>query len=160
MTNFFQLLAKLVANEVEFVLVGGLAAATYGSSMLTRDVDVACSMKIENLTRLHQALEGQNPRHRMAKPPRPFCLDDAKSGLFKNIYLQTDLGQLDCLGEVKGIGDFAACRSASVTLPVAEIQLPIISLDALIEAKEAMGRPRDLENAKILRAIRERQSAS
>lgn len=78
---------------------------------------------------------------------------DARSVLWKNPLFVTDLGQLDCLGEVKGIGDFNAVMERSVELEMETFQLRVISIDALIEA---MGRPRDLENVKILRALRER----
>jgi len=117
-------------------------------------------MDPENLTRLYFALEGLHPLHRMAKPPRPFTEEDAGKTHWRNVYLHTDLGQLDCLGELKGIGDFEAVMQRSIVQDLKDFQLRVISLDALIEAKEAMGRPRDLENAKILRAIRERQQES
>lgn len=155
MIDLLKILNLLSDHQVDYCLVGGLAAATYGSSMVTQDVDVACSMEAENLAKLHNAVAPINPRHRMAKPPRPFTLEDANSGLFKNIYLTTSLGQLDCLGEVKGIGDFNAVKRQSVEIDMGSFKLPIISLEALIVAKEAMARPRDLENAKLLRGIRD-----
>jgi len=54
------------------------------------------------------------------------------------------------------VGDFAEVKRHSV-----EIQLPagacrVLSLDALIRSKEAMGRPRDREALLQLKAIRER----
>lgn len=158
MIDLLEILKILSKHQVEFCLVGGLAAATYGSSMLTQDVDVACSMSIPNLIKLHEALALIHPMHRMVRPHRAFTREDAESGLYKNIYLHTDIGQLDCLGEVKGIGDFDAVMERSAKADSVGFSFSILSLDALIEAKESMGRPRDLENAKILRAIRERNS--
>ncbi|WP_309396685.1 hypothetical protein [Cerasicoccus maritimus] len=117
-------------------------------------------MQPANLVKLQAAFEPYNPRHRMAKPPTPFTREDAESGRFKNIYLQTDLGQLDCLGDVKGIGGYDTVLQRSVELDMQTFRLRVIALDALIEAKEAMGRPRDLENVKILRAIQERQATN
>ncbi len=40
MADLIGLLKRLAAAEVDFVLVGGLAAVTHGSSLLTQDVDV------------------------------------------------------------------------------------------------------------------------
>ena len=76
----------------------------------------------------------------------------------KNLYLDTDDGRLDCLGTVLGIGGFAEVKRRSV-----EIELPfgrcrILALDALIEAKTAMGRPHDKEAVLQLTAIREQQA--
>jgi len=156
--SLIALLEQLDKHKVNYCLVGGFAAMAHGSHLVTTDVDVACSMKPENLEKLFHAVAPYQPKHRMAKPPTPFTIEDARSHAWRNVYLRTDLGQLDCLGEVKGIGDFDEIMKSCVELEMETFQLKVISLDALIEAKEAMGRPRDLENVRILRAIRERQS--
>jgi hypothetical protein len=76
----------------------------------------------------------------------------------KNLYLKTDLGAVDCLGEVLGIGNFDEVLKNSV-----ELQLPcgncrILSIDALIRAKEAMNRNQDRIAAHYLRKIKQQQS--
>ena len=40
MTDFPSLLKLLVAGQVEFIVVGGAAAAAHGSARLTKDLDV------------------------------------------------------------------------------------------------------------------------
>lgn len=67
------------------------------------------------------------------------------------------MGQLECLEHVKGLGKFPHIKPLCISLDLDDFSCPVISIDALIQAKEAMGRPQDLENAKILRAIREHQ---
>ena len=37
--SFIELLECLIDNDVDFVLVGGLAAAAYGSAQVTQDID-------------------------------------------------------------------------------------------------------------------------
>ena len=73
-----------------------------------------------------------------------------------DLYLQTDLGQLDCLSEVKGIGDFAEVRRQSIVVELPSGPCRILSLDALIRAKEAMGGPKDKLTILQLKAIQER----
>ena len=75
-----------------------------------------------------------------------------------HLYLDTDWGQLDCLGEILGVGDYQAVVAQSVPVELAGGVCRILSIDALIRAKEAMGRQRDREAALQLRAIRERES--
>jgi hypothetical protein len=75
-----------------------------------------------------------------------------------NLYLDTDLGQLDCIGHVKGIGDFQQALELSE-----EIELPfgrcrVLTLNGIIQEKEALDRPRDHEAVLQLKAIRERRS--
>jgi hypothetical protein len=62
----------------------------------------------------------------------------------KKLYLSTDLGQLDLLGEVKGSGNFSTCRQSSEVVPIESYEIRVLNLDALIAAKRPMGRPREL----------------
>ena len=61
------------------------------------------------------------------------------------------------LGEVKGIGDFDACLERSEPIPIGPAEIRALTLDALITAKRAMGRPRDLHAVLELEVIREQK---
>lgn len=74
----------------------------------------------------------------------------------KNIYLQTDLGPLDILGSISGLGDFAEVRRNAVPFDLFGRQVLVISIDDLIKAKEALARPKDILVAQELRAIAEK----
>lgn len=113
-------------------------------------------MEPDNLIRLFEALERQRPVHRMTPQRLPFMRGQAEQGGLNDLYLSTDWGQLDCLGEIKGIGGYAECFARSEVLDVAGCKIRVLTLDALIEAKRAMGRPRDLHAVLELEAIRER----
>jgi len=147
------IIERLIVADVDFVLVGGLAAVTHGSSMTTQDIDICCDFSSENLLRLQSALEGLNPIHRMTTNRLPLELTRANSGSLKNMYLDTDWGQLDCLGEVLGLGNFEQVKLQSETLELDGNVCRILRIDALISAKKAMGRPKDIETIKQLEAI-------
>jgi hypothetical protein len=151
------LLDRVIRAQVEFVVVGGFAAVAHGVSLPTQDIDVCCRFTPENLLKLQGAIVDLHPVHRMV-PSRPSLslTAEACAGL-RNIYLDTDWGQLDCLGEVLGVGDYEDVVAQSISVELAGGVCRILSIDALIRAKEAMGRQRDLEAALQLRAIRERQ---
>ena len=74
----------------------------------------------------------------------------------KNLYLQTDLGKLDCLSEVAGVGNFEAVWKESVTASFSYGDFRFLNIDALIAAKKAVGRDRDLDAVRRLLAIKER----
>ena len=156
MENLKDLLFKLAVADVRFILVGGFGAVSLGSSLVTRDVDVSCDMSIDTLERVHAALADFHPIHRMTPQRLPFTLGDAKKGGVKNLYLSTDLGQIDILGDIKGIGDFLSCWERSEPLIIAGREIRVLTIDALIDAKRAMGRPKDLHAVLELEAIRER----
>lgn len=119
---------------------------------------MCCRFTPENLLKLQGAIADLHPVHRTV-PSRPSLSLTAEGCVgLRNLYLDTDWGQLDCPGEVLGVGDYQDVVAQSIPVELAGGVCRILSIDALIRAKEAMGRPRDHEAALQLRAIRERQS--
>lgn len=160
MSDLESLLARLVEHKFHFVLVGGYAAVAHGCTLLTQDVDVCCEMSFDNLARLAAALEGCHPVHRMTPTRLPLHITPEFCDGLQNLYLATTMGQLDCLGEIAGIGDFAAALGGSE-----EVELPfglcrILTLDSLIAAKAATNRPRDRDARLQLESIREQTATS
>jgi len=151
-----RLIACLIETDVDFVVIGGNAAAAYGSTVRTQDVDVCCDFSVDNLMKLQAALSDLHPVHRMPPARPPLKLTPETAADFKNLYLDTDYGQLDCLSSVEGVGDFAQVKRESVEVALSEGPCRILSLDALIRSKQAMNRPRDREAVLQLKAIRER----
>jgi hypothetical protein len=137
-------------------LIGGFAAVAHGATLVTRDVDICCRFDEVNLKRLQKALADLHPVHR-SRPDLPVDLTPEQCARLKNLYLKTDLGVLDCLGEVLGVGDFDAVlgQSAQVELPFGPCR--ILKLDSLIRAKEAMNRDHDRITVRQLREIKRRQ---
>lgn len=157
MDNLNNILQRLHQSHVEFVLVGGLAAVVHGVTLLTRDVDICCRFSEENLMRIQQAVTDLHPVHR-SRPDLPLALTPQQCATLKNLYLKTDLGVLDCIAEVLGIGDFEDVLKNSVIaeLPFGEIR--VLDIDALIQAKEAMHRDHDIITVKHLKTIKSQQS--
>lgn len=90
----------------------------------------------------------------MSNPPVAFHHDGKTLDSFKNLYLGTRIGQLDCLSEVLGVGDFSAVEKECVEINLNGVVCRVISLDALIVAKSAMNRERDKLAAEQLRRIK------
>ncbi|MFN2375637.1 MAG: nucleotidyltransferase [Candidatus Binatia bacterium] len=153
MQNFRQILERLSDAGIEFVIVGGYAALTHGSSFLTRDLDLCATLAPETILRLRRALANLNPKHRLT-PQRLSFLEHPPDGLgVENLYLETDLGVIDILSAITGVGDFGVVKENAEEVAVEGRTYRVISLDDLIRAKEALGREKDLLTAKELRAI-------
>jgi hypothetical protein len=155
MPELESILERLVAQRVEFVVVGDFAAIAHGVTLVTADIEICCRFAPENLKRLYDAISDLHPVHRMTPQRLPLELTSENCSRFKNLYLDTDFGQLDCLGSILRVGDYdeAQRRSLTIELPFGDCQ--ILGIDALIEAKEAMNRPRDRAAIVQLRAIKE-----
>lgn len=150
MINLEKILPVLAQEQVEFVVVGGVAAVIYGSSHLTSDLDICYARNKENLGKLVKAIGPHNPQLRLGeKQPEilgrlPFIWDlqTLRNGL--NFTLRTDLGDLDLLGEITGIGNFEQVKQGSSSVSIYGIDCLVVSLEKLIKAKQAAGRPKDL----------------
>lgn len=151
--NFSQILTRLADGGLDFVIVGGYAALTHGSTLVTRDLDICAVLTPENVERLRKLLADWNPRHRMT-PQRLSFLEHPPAGVpVQNLYLQTDYGVVDVLTSILGVGDFARLKEKAEVLEVDGRTYRIIALEDLIRAKESVGREKDLLAAKELRAI-------
>ncbi len=153
------LLRRLVDRGVRFVLVGGFAAVAHGSTRVTRDIDLCLDFSPGNLRLLLESLDGLQPRHRAGPLRRPLERDADELAGFRALYLETDLGELDVLREITGIGSFDACLGRSEPLALWGLEIPVLDLEALIDAKRAAGRDKDREALLELEAIRERRDA-
>lgn len=153
------LLLRLQEQQVEFVIIGGFCGVLHGVSLVTLDLDICCRFAPENLRRIEAAVKDLHPRHRLTANKLPLELTDELCARLKSMYLQTDLGALDCLGEVLGVGDFEACWRSSVVHEMSYGRFRILNLDAIIAAKEAVGRDKDKAAVKQLRAILERRQS-
>jgi len=157
MQNLSELVRRLIAAEVEFVLVGGFAAVAHGVTLVTRDVDICCRFTAANLMRIQKAFADLHPVHR-SRPDLPLDLTPEQCASLKNLYLRTDLGVVDCLGEVLGLGGFDQVAQQGVEVEVPGGKCRVLDLEALIRAKEAMGRDHDRITVRQLKEIQKRQA--
>jgi predicted nucleotidyltransferase len=150
-------LQLLGQHEVKCVIIGGVAASLHGSSMLTRDLDVCYARNRDNLKRLAAALQSVNAKLRNAPPDIPFILNDETLRRGLNFTFATDVGSLDLLGEVRGVGFYDDMILEAVTHDLFGYAFPVIDIEKLIVAKRTAGRGKDLAVLPELEAIRERQ---
>jgi predicted nucleotidyltransferase len=155
--DFRRLIETLAEARVEFIVIGGVAAALHGSARATIDLDVVYRRAADNVDRLVGALAPHAPYLRGAPPGLPFSFDadTVRRGL--NFTLDTALGPLDLLGEVTGGGSYDALLPFTETVELFGHSCRAVTLDKLIVLKRAAGRPKDNEILAELEALRERQ---
>jgi hypothetical protein len=149
------ILRTLYDVGVEFVVIGGAAMYLLGAAYATEDVDFCYSRAPENVKRLAAALEPQHPRLRGAPAGLPFRFDARTISQGMNFTLETDLGPLDFLGEVTGLGGYTEVKASAVTRSIDGMAIPVLSVRGLIKSKKAAGRPKDLLVIPELEALEE-----
>lgn len=154
--NQLELLARY---NIECVIIGGVASVYHGSSDVTHDLDVCYSRSRENLEKIVAGLKSVNAFLRGAPRDVPFILDaeTLKKGL--NFTFETDIGSLDLLGEIRGVGAFDDVISDSETAEMFGYDFQVISLEKLMESKRIAAREKDLKTLAELKAIHEFRQA-
>lgn len=145
MTFYDELLARLSDGGVKFIVVGGVAATAHGSTRVTLDLDVLYSRDPANLDRIVASLAELNPYLRGAPPGLPFRFDTKTLASGLNFTFTTDRGDLDLLGAIAGLGSFAEVLPETVEIEAFGRSLRCLSLEQLLKAKRAAGRPKDFE---------------
>ena len=159
MRDFEEALKVLATAGVNFVVVGGFATVAQGSGQVTRDLDICYDRAPENLRRLTAALAPYRPQLRGAPKGLPFVLDEQTLAGGMNFTLETDLGDIDLLGELTGVGGYAEIARDAIWLTLFNGSYRIASLDVLIRSKKAAGRPKDLNALPELEALEELQKS-
>jgi hypothetical protein len=145
----------LEAHQVDYVVIGGLAASLLGSTSVTDDTDICYARDDPNLERLAGALQEMNARLRGVTDDVPFILDAKTLRAGLHFTFATDYGSLDCLGKPAGVEGYEELMANAVRKEVHGMQVPVCSLRDLMAMKRAAGRPVDLRELEILGALEE-----
>lgn len=153
--RLLEILSGLNESRVRYVVIGGVAANVHGSPRITMDVGICYDPEDGNRARLAACLAGWHAYLRGVEPGLPFFMDARTLRDVPVLTLVTDLGDLDVMDRVAGVGEYANVEAASIELTVLGIQVLVLELDALIAAKRATGRRKDEEALLELEALRE-----
>ena len=146
-------IVAMASGSVDFVLIGGVALNLHAAAYLTYDIDFCYSRKGDNLARIAVALAPFRPRLRGFPPDLPFIWDSSTLSMGTVFTLETEIGEIDLLGEVAGIGTFDEVYNASEKWNIYGFEIDVLSIEGLIIAKKASGRPKDEEGIKLLEAL-------
>ena len=145
------MLRGLREADVKFVVVGGLAATAHGSRRVTDDLDI-CYDKA-NVTQLAAVLSDWKAYPRGVEEGLPFIMDEKQFRITPLMTLTTREGFIDVFDVVKGVGAYSDCRERSIPVEAFDVRFRVLDLPALIDAKRAAGRPRDIDQLPELEAL-------
>ncbi len=158
MIDIEKAIVAMASNDVDFVVIGGVALSIHATAYITFDIDFAYSRSRDNLAKIANALAPFNPRLRGVPPELPFIWDASTLSNGAVFTLDTAIGDIDLLSEVKGLGEFTDVLASSEKFELWGFSVNILSVDGLIAAKTAAGREKDVPGLKHLEAIREAMS--
>jgi len=137
-----ELLRTLCDHEVEFMVVGGVAAAMQGAPVLTQDLDVLYRIEESNLLRLKSALDHLDAVAR--DDPCRLRLGLSHLATRGHKLTSTRLGALDVLGSVNDEMTYDELLPWVDRLDLGGAVVQVLQLSKLIELKQRLGRPKDV----------------
>jgi hypothetical protein len=155
MIDIEKAIVAMASNDVDFVVIGGVALSVHATAYITFDIDFAYSRSKDNLAKIARALAPFNPRPRGFPKELPFIWDASTLTNGSVFTLDTSIGEIDLFSEVKGLGDFAEVFAKSEKFELWGFMVNVLSIDGLIAAKRASGREKDIPGLKHLEAIKE-----
>ena len=140
--DFKEFLALLNAKQVKYLLVGGYAVGFHGYPRTTLDIDIWVGVNRENAQKLVAALKEFG-----------FNVPDLSESKFLNpdriIQMGVEPMRIEIFTGLKGVS-FDECFANKIVASWDGIQVSLISLNDLKEAKRAAGRHQDLNDLEHL----------
>jgi hypothetical protein len=148
--KFVEILKVLARHEVEFILVGGVAAILEGAPVSTFDLDVVISKSAENLQRLLPALQAIDARY-LDPAGRHIVPDEDKLASLRIHRLATSLGPLDVMETIGAGLAYGDLVGDTRMAEVAGVHVRVLGLETIIRSKEQANRDKDRAMLHVLR---------
>lgn len=144
-----EILEGLLKANIEFILVGGLAAVVQGAPVTTMDVDIVHDRSAENISKLIAYLESVDAAYR--RPDDRVIVPNEKdiSGMGHHL-LTTRLGPLDVLAFVEGRRQYEDLIDFADEIEFRGRILKVLNLKTLVDLKKASNHPEDKQRLLVL----------
>lgn len=157
--DFDRIFAALSAGKVRYLVVGGVAVVLHGHPRFTADLDLVVALDPDNARAAISALAalGYRPRApvdgaRFADPAeRERWIEEKGLTVFTLWSPEHPATEVDLF--VREPFPFEAARARAVIADLGDVEVPVACIDDLVALKRAAGRPKDLEDIRVLEAI-------
>jgi len=148
--NLSVLLECLIEADVEFVLVGGLAAVVQGAPVTTMDVDIVYNQSSDNISKLINFLKSVGAIYRR---PDDVVIEPREEDLIGkgHALLMTRLGPLDVLAVIEAEKGYEDLLPHSVEVEFRGHSIQVLDLKTLVDLKESSKDPKDKQRLPVLR---------
>ena len=152
-----EILEVLNKHQVEYILIGGVAATLHSCPEQTYDVDILYNGSIDNKERLLNALKAMEARWDL--PLTAGLLD--KQPVFA---LNTKHGDLDIFSHVPGIGCYDDALKFKETSKYNDVDICILNVEGWIKSKEQVigdeSNPRKRGTFEYMKALKMKEDIS
>jgi hypothetical protein len=143
--DFEDILELFARHGVRYLIVGGLAFIFHAKPRYTKDIDLWIDSDPDNVRRTNRALEEFGS-------PELLSVDDPDEVL----QLGVAPNRIDILRSVVGV-PFVEVWPKRIESRYGQAPANFIDLDSLLRIKSSIDHPRHQEDARVLRAVKERR---
>jgi transcriptional regulator with XRE-family HTH domain len=153
------LFTTLARHQVQFVLIGALAAKLQGFPRFTRDADITPARDRENLQHLAAALRELDARIYTDTIPEGLAFDCSPQMLARGDVwnLVTRAGRLDLAFKPSGTEGYDDLAPNAVHFTIFGGELLAARLEDIVRSKEAADRPQDRQDVAVIREMLKRR---
>ena len=147
-----RLIKELKKADIEFILVGGVAAVAQGAPVTTFDLDVVHERTPENIKKIKNLLKTIGAYQR--RPDNKILEPDLKA-LKKggHMLLSTCFGPFDILGVIeKGFG-YDELLPNTIEIDFQGYKIRVLNIETLVELKRESKRPEDRLRLAVLEKV-------
>jgi hypothetical protein len=150
-----RIVLALAKHDVQYVLIGALAARLQGFPRVTADADITPARDSGNLERLAAALRELDARVFTESVPEGLAFDCSARTLERAAMwnLVTSAGRLDVAFQPSGTEGYEDLSENALQYEVFGVELLAADLRDIIRSKEAADRPQDRQDVIILREL-------
>ena len=153
-----EMVRALSQNQVEYVMIGGIAATAWMSPYATQDVDICPSSEESNLKKLSVTLNAMAAKRVTDLDPEGIEVDITPEYLRSSneIAFMTRWGPLDLVFIPQGTQGYDDLLKEAVSDDLFEHPVLFASRSDVIRMKDARGLPKDRIVVDLLRQVEER----
>lgn len=143
-----EVIGALSRHQVEFVVIGGIAAIAHGSRRMTEDLDIVIDQRVANCRRLIAALVELEAKYRLSSGrwTKVSPQSDPKWLAKENYLFETCAGGIDVMNRIEGVPSWKEARPRALEAEAFGHTVFILDKDTLIRSKLVAGRDKDLSD--------------
>lgn len=161
MSAHAEILAALNAAGVRYLVVGGVAVVAHGHVRVTMDLDVVIQLEQENVARAMESLSRIGYQPFLPVPAMQFADPEIRHDWTTNRHMivfqlwkpKGPQFRLDIFTTEPF--DFEDAWKRRLESTISGVMVPIVPLSELLAMKREAGRPKDLDDIRVLSAMEE-----
>lgn len=147
--DFGAIVEGLVKADVEFILVGGLAAVVQGTPITTMDVDIVHRQVAENISKLYSFLRTINAVYRR---PDDKIIEPKEEDFFSkgHFLLKTRFGPLDVLAFIEEEKSYDDLIAKTIEIDFKNCRISVLHLKEIARLKRKSNSPKDQQRLSVI----------